>query len=380
MKPLEKKHRNDLILIAVLLAAAGIAFGTIQLGKKSGGYAVVVQDGKEVATYPLNVDTSVTINSPTGFNTLVIKDGKAGLKTDLISSGHITSATRAMSYVSDVMAFKDMTEGIGYYHFLQELDQDFEQNADAIIEKLQTTLAEILRKGAVTISYTGDNDIKELLGADIEAFARKLSTRPAFAEKRVMKKAVKNEAFKTASQVQYAALAGNYKEKGFEYTGALEVLQVIFSYGYLWENIRVKGGAYGAMCSFARSGMGYFTSYRDPNLMETYDIYKKAADYVAGFDASDRDMTKYLIGAIAKLDSPMTPSAEGAFSQTCYFAGITDEQLQKERDQVLTANVETIRSLAPVIRAITDGGVICAIGGEDKIEQNRAKFKEVKDL
>ena len=77
MKPLEKKHRNDLILIAVLLAAAGIAFGIIQLGKKSGGYAVVVQDGKEVATYPLNVDTSVTINSPTGFNTLVIKDGKA---------------------------------------------------------------------------------------------------------------------------------------------------------------------------------------------------------------------------------------------------------------------------------------------------------------
>ena len=310
----------------------------------------------------------------------IISEEKAGLKTDLISSGHITSATRAMSYISDVMAFKDMTEGIGYYDFLQELDQNFEQNADAIIEKLQTTLAEILRKGAVTISYTGDNDIKEILGADIEAFARKLSTRPAFAEKRVMEKAVKNEAFKTASQVQYAALAGNYKEKGFEYTGALEVLQVIFSYGYLWENIRVKGGAYGAMCSFARSGMGYFTSYRDPNLMETYDIYKRAADYVAGFDASDRDMTKYLIGAIAKLDSPMTPSAEGAFSQTCYFAGITDEQLQKERDQVLTANVETIRSLAPVIRAITDGGVICAIGGEDKIEQNRAKFKEVKDL
>ena len=182
----------------------------------------------------------------------IISEEKAGLKTDLISSGHITSATRAMSYVSDVMAFKDMTEGIGYYHFLQELDQDFEQNADAIIEKLQTTLAEILRKGAVTISYTGDNDIKELLGADIEAFARKLSTRPAFAEKRVMKKAVKNEAFKTASQVQYAALAGNYKEKGFEYTGALEVLQVIFSYGYLWENIRVKGGAYGAMCGFVR--------------------------------------------------------------------------------------------------------------------------------
>lgn len=112
---------------------------------------------------------------------------------------------------------------------------------------------------------------------------------------------IKNEGFKAASQVQYVSLAGDYREKGFEYTGALEVLQVIFSYGYLWENIRVKGGAYGAMCSFSRSGMSYFTSYRDPNLMETYQIYQKAADYVAAFDADERDMTKYLIGAIAKI-------------------------------------------------------------------------------
>ena len=109
-------------------------------------------------------------------------------------------------------------------------------------------------------------------------------------------------------------------------------------------------------------------------------IYEEIPADLRSFTASDRDMTKYLIGAIAKLDSPMTPSAEGAFSQPCYFAGITDEQLQKERDQVLTANVEAIRSLAPVIRAIIDDGVICAIGGEGKIEQNRTQFKEVKDL
>ena len=114
--------------------------------------------------------------------------------------------------------------------------------------------------------------------------------------------------------------------------------------------------------------------------METYQIYQKAADYVAAFDADERDMTKYLIGAIAKLDAPMTPSAEGAFSQSCYFAGITDEQLQKERDQVLSTDAAAIRALAPLISAVTESGIICAVGGEGKIEKNRENFKEVKDL
>lgn len=310
----------------------------------------------------------------------IISEEKAGLKSDLTASGHITTATRAMSYLSEVMAFKDLTEGIGYYAFLTSLDKEFDKKADEIIEKLQTALSEILRKGALTISYTGKNDISALLGDEIKTFVSRLSTRPAYAQKRKLSTVIKNEGFKTASQVQYVSLAGDYREKGFEYTGALEVLQVIFSYGYLWENIRVKGGAYGAMCSFTRSGMSYFTSYRDPNLMETYQIYQKAAEYVAAFDADERDMTKYLIGAIAKLDAPMTPSAEGAFSQSCYFAGITDEQLQKERDQVLCTDVAAIRTLAPLISAVTESGIICAVGGEDKIEKNRENFKEVKDL
>jgi hypothetical protein len=310
----------------------------------------------------------------------IIAETKAGLKTELTSSGHVTTATRAMSYISKVAAFKDTTEGIDFYNFLVELDSHFEEKSDDIVDNLKTTLAEILRKGALTIGYTGEDDINDELAAQIEAFGRTLSTRPAHTNVKTFDISIKNEGFKTASQVQYVAVAGDFTQGGYEYTGALSVLQVIMSYGYLWENVRVKGGAYGAMCSFGRSGISYMTSYRDPNLMETYNIYKDTYKYVESFDADDRDMTKYLIGTIAKLDTPMTPSAEGSFNFVSYLAGVTDEDLQKERDEILATDVQTIRKLAPMIKQITDSGIICAVGGEDKIEGARDNLSEIRNL
>ena len=131
------------------------------------------------------------------------------------------------------------------------------------------------------------------------------------------------------------------------------------------------------MCSFNRSGDSYFTSYRDPNLMETYEIYKNAPKYVENFDASDRDMTKYIIGAISKLDAPLTPSTEGNYCLAAYLTGITEEDIQKSRDEVLSTDVSKIRALAPYISAVVNSGIICAIGDENKIEANKENFKEV---
>ena len=131
------------------------------------------------------------------------------------------------------------------------------------------------------------------------------------------------------------------------------------------------------MCAFSRSGNVYFTSYRDPNLMETYEIYKKAPDYVRNFEANDRDMTKYIIGAISKLDAPLTPSAEGNFSYIADLMELTDEDLQRERDEVLGSTVESIRTLAPYVEAATAGGIICAIGGESRIDAAKDNFKEI---
>lgn len=310
----------------------------------------------------------------------IICETRVNLKNELVATGHTTAAGRALSYVSPLGVVKELTEGVDYYKFLEALEKDFDAKYEELASDLKSILGEVLRRGGLTISYTGDKNPKDIMGASVTELSKRLSTRARFDNPKVIKPQVLNEGFKTASQVQYVATAGNYKERGLEFKGDLYVLQSIFSYEYLWLNVRVKGGAYGCMCAFARSGNAYFTSYRDPNLMETYNIYKNAPEYVRTFDAEERDMTKYVIGAISRLDAPLSPSAEGAFSFAAYLMGITDEDLQRERDQVLAANASSIRGLAPYVEAAVDGGLICAIGNEDKISAAKDNFKVVESV
>lgn len=306
----------------------------------------------------------------------IIAELAANIKMDLVASGHLTASSRAISYISPIGVVKEHLEGVDYYKFLADIDDNFEERYASLAANLKSVLGEILCRYHLTVSYTSDKDPKEMLTKSITALSKKLSTRLDF-DKTAIELKASNEGFKTASQVQYVATAGNFVEKGLAYTGRLTVLQSIFSYDYLWTNVRVKGGAYGCMCSFSRSGNSYFTSYRDPNLMETYAIYKGAPDYVANFDANDRDMLKYIIGAISRLDTPLTPSAEGSYSYIAYMTGVTEEDLQKERDEVLSTDVNGIRALAPYISAIVDTGVICAIGDEGKISSAAENFGEV---
>lgn len=307
----------------------------------------------------------------------IVAEIKYGLKNDLVSAGHLTAANRALSYVSPIGLVKEYLEGVEYYKVLDAIDNDFDAEYDNLLATLKEVLGEILWRNGLIVNYTSDKDTKTMLEKAVTSLSKKLSTRLAYDKEETVKPIVLNEGFKTASQVQYVATAGNYRDAGLEYTGALGVLSSIFSYDYLWLNVRVKGGAYGSMCAFARSGNSYFTSYRDPNLMETYDIYMNAAKYVAEFDADERDMTKYVIGAISKLDSPLTPVAEGNFSFASYLIGLTDEDIQRDRDEVLATDVDTIRGLAPYVEATINGGIICAVGGEAKLEASKDSFKQV---
>ena len=310
----------------------------------------------------------------------IIAETRAAMKDDLLANGHTTAAGRAMAYISKIGVVKELTEGVDYYMYLSDLDDHFEERYEGLAADLQETLGQLLRRDSLLVNFTSDKKPEDTLTESLTRFSCKLSTRLAFENVKEIPVVKKNEGFKTASQVQYVATAGNFCERGYEYTGALNVLQCIFSYDYLWINVRVKGGAYGCMCSFNRSGNAYFTSYRDPNLLETYEIYKEAPDYVRSFEADERDMMKYIIGAISRMDSPLTPSADGNFSLICYLMGIDDADLQRTRDEVLGATPEVIRGLAGYVEAAVDGDVICAIGDEARIEDAKDSFTEVKSV
>lgn len=302
------------------------------------------------------------------------------MKMGIQESGHTATANRALSYFSKAAYLKEVMEGITFYEFVNDLYKNFDASYEDICEKLKAAIHAFAKPENLIISYTGQADIAKELTEALQSLKQYMNQDMEDVVEQKLDLQIKNEGFRTASKVQYVATAGNFLQKGYEYTGVLNVLQVIFSYDYLWINIRVKGGAYGCMCNFSRVGDSYFTSYRDPNLVKTYETYQHAAEYVENFDASDRDMLKYIIGAVAKLDAPMVPSAEGIYDFMCYLSGVTDEQIQEHRNQVLSTDVEAIRKQADLIKAITDSGTICVLGDEDVVQKEQELFKEIKNL
>lgn len=158
------------------------------------------------------------------------------------------------------------------------------------------------------------------------------------------------------------------------------MLKVIFSYDYLWINVRVKGGAYGCMSGSYRNGDMYMVSYRDPNLRKTNEIYENAADYLEHFDVSDRDMVKFIIGTIGDMDTPMNPAAKGTRSFGAYICNTDYESLKKERGQVLDCNVERIRELAPLVRCAMDENYFCVVGSSKEINKESELFDKIQPL
>ena len=306
---------------------------------------------------------------------------KSRLQMSFLSSGHTTAALRSLSYTSPMAKFKDDTDGIGYYEVVKELEENFEEKKAELIANLRQIAQQIFRKDNLIISYTSSADGLAPMEEAFTKIADTLHTEEKEAEIPCEIHCVKrNEGFKTSSKVQYVARTGNFIDRGVEYTGALQILKVILSYDYLWQNVRVKGGAYGCMSSFNRIGEGYLVSYRDPNLEKTMEIYEGVVDYLKNFNVDDRDMNKFIIGTISNIDRPMNPAAKGSRSMNLYMNHVSAEMIREERDQILDAQQSDIRALADVLQALLDAHELCVIGSEEKIEEQKEMFLEIKTL
>ena len=310
----------------------------------------------------------------------ILSEQKSQMEMRLNSAGHTAAATRAMSYYSKVAAFNDKIGGIDYYRTIADLEANFQERKQELIQKLTALKEQIFTRERLMVSYTAEEEEIAPLKDLVRVLREKL---PQQKQESIMDYPVvskKNEAFGTSAKVQYVARAGSYARAGYSYTGALRILKVIMSYEYLWVNIRVKGGAYGCMSGFGRTGSSYFVSYRDPNLKKTNEIYEGIPEFVRTFTVDERDMLKYIIGTVSELDIPMNPSAKGGRSLAAYLGNLSYEDFQKERDEILNADQDTIRSLAPLMEEILKENALCVIGNEEKIKQNQELFMEVKSL
>lgn len=305
---------------------------------------------------------------------------KARLQANLSSSGHLVAAMRSMSSFSRYALYQDELKGIAFYRSICHIEKELSESPKSVSDKLAAIAKKLFARNRMLISFTGNNEAYGNAKPSLEKVIAGFDKMSAIGNQAEVHFNTAKEAFIDASQIQYVAKTGDFICDGYEYTGALRLLRIILSYDYLWINVRVKGGAYGCMNTFLRSGESYFVSYRDPNLSDTLDVYDRIPEYIKSFSPDERDMTKYIIGTFSALDTPMNPEAKGSRSLSAYLEGITYEQIQNERNEILNAQPEDIRRLADLVEAVLKKDSICVIGNENMIKESAGLFENVEKL
>lgn len=318
----------------------------------------------------------------------VVAESRSRLKVRLMSAGNQAAAVRVNACNSESAWLIDYSAGIGYYDYLVRLDENFDEEKENLIKGCKALVKEIFKKEKLLISCTCKEEaldkLKEAMPSFIEGLGRfecagqdvGIDILKKYTPDIIMKK----EAFTTPAEIQYVALGGTFDSVKDANFGVLNVVQHLLNYDYLWNQVRVKGGAYGVKCNFTREKQWYFASYRDPNLSSTINVYESAPDYLEHFNADEREVTKTIIGAISNIDTPLTPNMKGNRSMTAYFKKVPYDVLQKERDSILACSIGDIRKSAEVIREVAAKGNICVIGNEKHIKDEKDIFDEIKVL
>ena len=312
--------------------------------------------------------------------TELLAQTKSRMQSMLSNSGHVVSATRSMAYFSEYAFYQDVTAGIGFYEAVCKMNEMVKSNPEELIAKLRGVLHQVIGKSRMLISFTGT---EELFEKSIPVLAEFIDTLPEGTKKGELVGATlgkKNEGFTDASAIQYVSRTGSFAKHGYKYSGYINVLKMILSYDYLWMNVRVKGGAYGCSNTFYRTGEVLLASYRDPNLRKTNEVYEGIPAYLRQFTADEREMTKYIIGTLGGIDTPMNPEAKGYRSLTAYLKGISEEEIQRERDEILSATEADICGLADMMEAVLSDENFCVIGNENTIRNEADMFMEIKSL
>ena len=305
----------------------------------------------------------------------IIREMKSRMEMSISSNGHRIASNRLASYFTQKGYYTELLKGLRFYDFVSHIEANFPAMEDELVLNLEKAYKILNNKSRVSIGLTAEakeyDKIKDQLLSmtDLMEDGAYEKLNPSFDLR------VKNEGLMAPFNVQYVAKGYDFRKLGYSYSGSMNVLKSILGLDYLWNKVRVQNGAYGCFAEFGRSGPLFFVSYRDPSVGKTLQTYDESADYIEKFAVSDRDMVKYIIGTISSLDFPLTSEMKGERSERLYIAGMTREMMQEQRDEILATDQETIRSLAPIVKASMAKNYVCAIGNHDKIKASKDLFE-----
>ncbi|MGM9973549.1 MAG: insulinase family protein [Clostridiaceae bacterium] len=310
----------------------------------------------------------------------IIREEKSKLENTIYNSGNAIASLKVLSYLSSKGVYDEKVRGFSYYKFLCDLEDNYEERYSDIVSKLSLIKDEIFNLNALTISYTVEEEHYNSIKDMAKSFAEGLSKSEINPCDYSFVPKADNEGLTTEAKIQYVAKGFNYKALGYNYSGAFRVIENILTLDYLWNKVRVIGGAYGVSVNILKDGSVYISSYRDPNLSETVEAYNTIGDYLSNLNLTDRELTKYILGTVSRLDFPLTPSMVGEISYMRYLAGITYEDLQKERDEILNLSLDKIKEYSKMFNKGMELDYICVLGNNKKINDNKGLFNEIKKV
>ena len=310
-----------------------------------------------------------------------LEQSKVRIQGYMLQAGHAVAASRALSSVSDSHALMELVSGMGYYRYIEEILSNFDEASDALIKDMKEVLSLLVTKDNLEINYGTDRKHKKAFCRAVSEFAKKLPA-TSKANKLVHVKANKgSEAFSCSSMVNYAVVSGNYVSKsGLPYTGNLLVASKILNTDYLWNEVRLKGGAYGCFCSFRSNGEAIMASFRDPNLKKTYKTFSKVSDYLRKYDGDKSEVERYIISTVGDMDIPLTPSMRVARSYVYHKTNTTNALKQRERNEILSTTKADINASSKYVDALFKNKAYSCVGSEDKLASEGKMFTSITPL
>ena len=362
----------------------GLSFHNTTIGKNKDDYRsfVIVKMKllKEDLVAGFSVIQNILLN--TNFDMVenikkIVKSAKIKGEYELQNNTHYYSIFYSGSNLFPALHIDDLTSGIRYFRFLTEIDIKLEQETELIIKNLKKVAEMIFCNQNMEVAVGCENEDFPTFKSEIIKFHMPEKSFPTHKYKFDIYP--QKNAFTNMNGIVYNITSFDYKEKNIAFHGKFNVLHTIINLEYLWNKIRVQGGAYGCGCKFLQSGFSYFYSYRDPNLTETYDVYRSLAEEISAFEADDREMTKYILGTINELDQPKTNMDKLNAAINKFYKDISDKSVIRQRQEILHTTAQDIRQCAELLKLITCEN-ICTIGNEQKIKANKELFNHIEQF
>lgn len=305
---------------------------------------------------------------------------KSRMEMSINGRGDSYASRRLASYFLPVSKYIESIKGFEYYWFLSDLVNDFDKNSDEILIKLSELYKKVFNRNNLLISYTGDKKSFDVFKKYYEKAIDKTSKDKFVSNEYKFELSALNEGIMSSSNVQYVAKGFNFKHIGYKYSGAMQVLGTILNSEYLHDRVRAKGGAYGCGLSISDTGNCIVSSYRDPNLSETFKVYDEAYKYIESLGSGGEDLTRFIIGAISRVDGAMTARTKGVSSTANYITNTTQEDIQKERDEILNVTTKELNNFSVLIKEIMEKDYCCVFGNDVKIKSEEHLFDNLVSL